>query len=123
MHQERQNHTTQLWHCCVWHRVTAECKHVRASESKEHCRGPGECCLKMVVRTAEMMRGPPLAPMTARRAPRESVTMVGDMLDCGFLPGRMKLLGEGGSPYLRASTGTYVHCTCMLRIANKHKAW
>ena len=29
------------------------------------------------------------------------VIMSGDMEDCGFLPGRMKLLGEGGRPYLR----------------------
>ena len=48
-----------------------------------------------------MMRGPPLAPSTARRLPAESVTMMGDMEDCGRLPGRMKLAGEGGRPYLQ----------------------
>lgn len=58
--------------------------------------------LKAVVRTEEMMRGPPLAPSTARTRPSDAPTMiVGAMEDCGFLLGRMKLLGEGGRPYLR----------------------
>jgi hypothetical protein len=31
--------------------------------------------------------------------------MMGDMEDCGRLPGRIKLAGEGGRPYLQRGSG------------------
>ena len=59
----------------------------------------------MVVATAEMMRGPPLAPTTASRRPSGVVSIMGDMLDRGRLPGRMKLAALGCSLYVLAMSG------------------
>ena len=56
--------------------------------------------LKSVWMSAEMMRGPPLAPKTARSRPSLVTTIMGAMDDCGFLNGRMKLGLEGGRPYV-----------------------
>ncbi len=56
------------------------------------------CHLKRVWMRAEIIRGPPLAPMTALRRPSEVTTIMGDMDDCGFLRGRMKLGLDGGRP-------------------------
>ena len=54
----------------------------------------------MVLRTAEMMRGPPLAPTTMRSWPLAgSASIMGDIELSGFLPGRMKLASLGASPY------------------------
>ena len=54
----------------------------------------------MVLRTAEMMRGPPLAPTTMRNWPLAgSASIMGDIELSGFLPGRMKLASLGASPY------------------------
>ena len=58
--------------------------------------------LTIACRMDVMMRGPPLAPTTILRAPFESMSMVGDMLERGFFPGRMKLAVEGSSPYVLA---------------------
>jgi len=48
----------------------------------------------------EMMRGPPLAPRTARRLPSDAVIIMGDMELCGFLKGLMKFVRLGGRPYV-----------------------
>ncbi len=67
------------------------------------CRGRHYAAhLTIACRMDVMMRGPPLAPTTILRAPFESTSMVGDMLERGFFPGRMKLAVEGSSPYVLA---------------------
>lgn len=54
---------------------------------------------------ALMIRGPPEAPRTARRRPSAVITTMGDIEDCGFFPGRMKLGDEGSRPYTLACSG------------------
>ena len=44
--------------------------------------------------TVERILEPPLAPTTIRSSPSRS-TIVGDIVLRGFLPGTMKLAGEG----------------------------
>lgn len=74
--------------------------------------------------TAETMRGPPLAPTTARRLPSGPLSIMGDMLLSGFFPGLMKFAGLGASPYTFSFPGVEKSSIWLLnRMPGSSERW
>ena len=54
--------------------------------------------LKLTDATADIILGPPDAPITSRTLLSESVIMVGDIDDMGRAPGLIRLYFDGANP-------------------------